>query len=1677
MTGFLQKQLGAEVSIQKVRTNLFGDFTFHGVKMARPVQLDLSQITLKVRPHRLTLVTESASLGNIRFNWRPIPFGNWSWRANFRVENLKSEDVLANLRKKFPSVPELSGSVNAEGTLRGTLRPKATLTDWGVSVSGKRLVYERPNGAGKLPFSTLVHMNPNSVLVESLTIRSKINLKGSIDAPWKSPVLHMTLRADNASVPHLLETIFPNSKHGAYGGRASFLAQIEGPLERFTVTGNGSADATYSKMKFPELQAAFTYANKKLEASADFAQGRVDLNARFSEPAPVWDFNVSNVSLEAVAQANDWKTVGGILDSKLRVGGNPESLLVDGSLDIDKFRWGRFKASKRVMGRININDRLVRIETDAFKLKVSVRDLVAKVEEMRLTFGKDSRIAASGTVHLENKALDLAVNANNIPPDLWPPLVERYPAITGAMDIKGPIKGSIEKIVSDLDVSFDGLKFLPTGGSWKGSAKFHGSPDEVSLTDIQVAGGYSGDVLWTPSKREGRFKIKANLDQANPALFFDIMKSTAQSGGSVTGQVDVELRDLKPIGVSSFSWTNGLVGKFRFDALEVGAHFQGDKVLLDSFALRYGPRALQGSGEAVFRNNGWDTLATVQMQHVGTAAFYMDGEAQWEGRISWPGMDIKGTMRAPLVWLNDFSVENLQADIQRTGPVIKVKGDANKLIHFNAAYNQSANYMDGSFHGEGLQLEEFLSKAVPDTTKIPKGTADIALKFKGPIGKLALTVDVNTKQVEWRKEKFGVNASFKINGSTISVSKAEAHLEKGGDVKVSGTISRTEVATFALKGQGSQLNMQSIFNLLEWPVKWEGKTDVSLDFSGPVDQRVTRVAFHGTHRGFGPFPLGGTISGNVTEVNRQWDLSGIRITSGDGFGVLLPGSNIYMDKNGAAAMRVMADSRNLRAGVMTFYGGVEVTGAWKGKSKIDPEAPKSPIELDVFARSLWVNQYVLDGNVTHLTLRQGEVEFSPILGSNQQVSGILMHANYPDIEMKAFRLVDGGMEKCFLDGHVGPGLWDYTLRLKEIDAGILRSLFDTSVPITGKMDADLRGLGSVKAPNISGNLTLRDGRLDSLPIDAAETKISYKDGIIDAQDIKASRKRGYQLTGRVKFQADADADEKVPPEIDLSVEKGDLAFLRDVWPEVSKARGAFTARFQMGTKSYGRSVSGFLNAQKISITSAHTPSLQKGEIKVRLDRNRLHVEDARARLGNGNIELTGYVDFKNGAPNFYNLSLRTTTEHGVSIRVPELAISPGPFLGQFGILKRRLAGASRGEPLINLILKGAAESPLLAGTIELENAIFTYPPAVTANKLEQKVTAFRKWAKHFWNNLKVDISLVAGSRTWYQNELVDANITGDIHFTGPTTDLDVNGRIHTEQGSIVYSGSEFRIKDAMLELVTKDPAFADVNAKHTAVYLRATAEKQVFYTDGLSNNNQDTIVMTVDRSLIGEIQPRFYSRYNPNLSPERALQLALGLPLSTSVDDNSLLPDQRATKQADQREDTDKMLRLGLVQLLDSSLASPLARALARNTGLIDVVRITYQEHDPLADNVASPADQEATNSVTQNQFLKYAKGTKVKFGRGISSRLFADYSVRVDEYQNQVDFRHEVELSYQLKRNLYLRGVSELDDQRQLGSVPDRRAILENQWRFGLPKPRAPQKPLKESKATPARSLYTPAS
>lgn len=88
-----------------------------------------------------------------------------------------------------------------------------------------------------------------------------------------------------------------------------------------------------------------------------------------------------------------------------------------------------------------------------------------------------------------------------------------------------------------------------------------------------------------------------------------------------------------------------------------------------------------------------------------------------------------------------------------------------------------------------------------------------------------------------------------------------------------------------------------------------------------------------------------------------------------------------------------------------------------------------------------------------------------------------------------------------------------------------------------------------------------------------------------------------------------------------------------------------------------------------------------------------------------------------------------------------------------------------------------------------------------------------------------------------------------------------------------------------------------------------------------------------------------------------------------------------------------------------------------------------------MPESVNNTATSPSNNkNVSQNEALRYVKGTKVKLGREISTRLFADYSFKVDEYENQVDLKHQLELAYRVHKNLYIRATSELDTEQSWG-------------------------------------------
>src|SRR5581483_6318888 len=199
-----------------------------------------------------------------------------------------------------------------------------------------------------------------------------------------------------------------------------------------------------------------------------------------------------------------------------------------------------------------------------------------------------------------------------------------------------------------------------------------------------------------------------------------------------------------------------------------------------------------------------------------------------------------------------------------------------------------------------------------------------------------------------------------------------------------------------------------------------------------------------------------------------------------------------------------------------------------------------------------------------------------------QMSGVLHYENFPTMRIENFRLMDRSEEKIFLNGFIGSDKWDFDLRAHGMSTDVLRSFVSSDVNLDGSLDANLKGLGTPANPDLSGHVIWHNGKIGFLPLDSAECELHYQDHYLNVTKLNASRKNGYLLSGTARFYAGSDDTHDLDPDIDLQIEKGDLSFLRDMVPSVSRARGSFSGRLRMLKKSWGTSIAGFFNADKIS---------------------------------------------------------------------------------------------------------------------------------------------------------------------------------------------------------------------------------------------------------------------------------------------------------------------------------------------------------------------------------------------------------------------------------------------------------------------------------------------------------------
>jgi hypothetical protein len=78
--------------------------------------------------------------------------------------------------------------------------------------------------------------------------------------------------------------------------------------------------------------------------------------------------------------------------------------------------------------------------------------------------------------------------------------------------------------------------------------------------------------------------------------------------------------------------------------------------------------------------------------------------------------------------------------------------------------------------------------------------------------------------------------------------------------------------------------------------------------------------------------------------------------------------------------------------------------------------------------------------------------------------------------------------------------------------------------------------------------------------------------------------------------------------------------------------------------------------------------------------------------------------------------------------------------------------------------------------------------------------------------------------------------------------------------------------------------------------------------------------------------------------------------------------------------------------------------------------------------------------------------GTKYSLEKSLNDRTSLGYSVTLDEIQNQMNLRQELELSYRWTKNIFLKGLYQIPTNNPFMQY-EKRISIEQQWRFGFSK------------------------
>jgi len=334
-----------------------------------------------------------------------------------------------------------------------------------------------------------------------------------------------------------------------------------------------------------------------------------------------------------------------------------------------------------------------------------------------------------------------------------------------------------------------------------------------------------------------------------------------------------------------------------------------------------------------------------------------------------------------------------------------------------------------------------------------------------------------------------------------------------------------------------------------------------------------------------------------------------------------------------------------------------------------------------------------------------------------------------------------------------------------LDVDLLRPLLNVRRPLGGTMDATVQLSGTLNDPIVGLSFSAAAGTVGSAKFDRLILQAFYRGGQLNIENgLLQEGRHKVRLAGMVPFNpARFRFDEDRPMALRLDLVDSDLGALGLVTDRVEQASGPLTGEVAItGTVARPRMQGTVATSGGTVKLRGIAPALEQVTGEVRLSEDTLHTGGITARMGGGEVSLTGSAGIRNFRLDRLALELRAS---GVRLEVPQLYV---------------------GQVEAGLRIGGTARQPEIAGTATFSRGdlfVGSFSGGISARNGRSGIDPL------------LNVELVAGDALWVNVGSLRLPTHGAIHAGGTWRTPRLAGEVTADRGTFVAFNHHFALTE------------------------------------------------------------------------------------------------------------------------------------------------------------------------------------------------------------------------------------------------------------------------------------------